>query len=497
MKATLGHGASTCSYTDWLGADLIVFFGSNTPNNQPVTTKYLLLGEAARRADRRREPVSRARAGALLGAVDRRERAVRHAPRRRLVRRAHRRRPRVPGRRAARARSRRRRRSTARSSSARPRASRPRASGRVAADWAALEAESGATRDDMRRFARLLVERPNAVLRLVDGAHPARARRRHRAGAGQRGLARGLLGRPQRGLMPIRGHSGVQGGAEVGCVPGIDATTPRHAGRASWGFASAATHGLTAAEMVDASAARRDRPLLDRRRQLPRDAGRRGANARRRWRGRRCASIRTSCSRRRCWSSRGHRAAPAGGDALRVAGRRHRDDHRAAHHLLARDSGPARRIGAARVGGVPRRDGARASRIARRRRCVSRAPPPSAPRSRARCRCTPASRRCARRATQCSGAARALRRRPLRHGRRRARVLASVPLPDAAAPAIASTSRPGAASSSTRWSSATSIRSPARARDAVLISRRRCRALGLAEARPSTGVRARRFTAAS
>ena len=41
MKATLGHGASTCSYTDWLDADLIVFFGSNVANNQPVTTKYL------------------------------------------------------------------------------------------------------------------------------------------------------------------------------------------------------------------------------------------------------------------------------------------------------------------------------------------------------------------------------------------------------------------------------------------------------------------------
>ena len=41
MKAALGYGASTCSYTDWLGADLIVFFGSNVANNQPVTTKYL------------------------------------------------------------------------------------------------------------------------------------------------------------------------------------------------------------------------------------------------------------------------------------------------------------------------------------------------------------------------------------------------------------------------------------------------------------------------
>jgi anaerobic selenocysteine-containing dehydrogenase len=41
MKATLGYGASTCSYTDWLQADLIVLLGSNVANNQPVTTKYL------------------------------------------------------------------------------------------------------------------------------------------------------------------------------------------------------------------------------------------------------------------------------------------------------------------------------------------------------------------------------------------------------------------------------------------------------------------------
>src|SRR5262249_3581886 len=41
MKATLGYGASTCSYADWLDADLIVLLGSNVANNQPVTTKYL------------------------------------------------------------------------------------------------------------------------------------------------------------------------------------------------------------------------------------------------------------------------------------------------------------------------------------------------------------------------------------------------------------------------------------------------------------------------
>src|SRR5512134_2665596 len=41
MKEMLGHGASTTTYRDWLHADWIVFFGSNVPNNQPVTTKYL------------------------------------------------------------------------------------------------------------------------------------------------------------------------------------------------------------------------------------------------------------------------------------------------------------------------------------------------------------------------------------------------------------------------------------------------------------------------
>jgi molybdopterin-dependent oxidoreductase alpha subunit len=41
MKATLGVAASTCSYRDWYGTDLVIFFGSNPANDQPVSTKYL------------------------------------------------------------------------------------------------------------------------------------------------------------------------------------------------------------------------------------------------------------------------------------------------------------------------------------------------------------------------------------------------------------------------------------------------------------------------
>jgi predicted molibdopterin-dependent oxidoreductase YjgC len=68
------------------------------------------------------------------------------------------------------------------------------------------------------------------------------------------GLARGLPGRPNRGLVPIRGHSGVQGGAEVGCVPVVDAATAARWSEV-WGFPVAAARGWTAPEMVDRAAA--------------------------------------------------------------------------------------------------------------------------------------------------------------------------------------------------------------------------------------------------
>src|SRR5205085_8977277 len=41
MKYGLGVAATTCSYKDWWGTDLIIFFGANPANDQPVTTKYL------------------------------------------------------------------------------------------------------------------------------------------------------------------------------------------------------------------------------------------------------------------------------------------------------------------------------------------------------------------------------------------------------------------------------------------------------------------------
>ncbi|MDN4075093.1 FdhF/YdeP family oxidoreductase [Fictibacillus terranigra] len=41
LKRSVGVGASTCNYQDWIGSDVIVFWGSVAANNQPVSTKYM------------------------------------------------------------------------------------------------------------------------------------------------------------------------------------------------------------------------------------------------------------------------------------------------------------------------------------------------------------------------------------------------------------------------------------------------------------------------
>ncbi len=72
-------------------------------------------------------------------------------------------------------------------------------------------------------------------------------------------LSRGNVGRDGAGLMPIRGHSGVQGGAEMGAYatafPGgrtIDADNAAEMADL-WGFAVPAAPGLTAPEMLEAA----------------------------------------------------------------------------------------------------------------------------------------------------------------------------------------------------------------------------------------------------
>jgi anaerobic selenocysteine-containing dehydrogenase len=71
-------------------------------------------------------------------------------------------------------------------------------------------------------------------------------------------LARGNVGRPHTGLMPIRGHSGVQGGAEMGGMPSAyvmgvavnEDNAKRFAQPEFWGFEPPVWKGLSAAHMI-------------------------------------------------------------------------------------------------------------------------------------------------------------------------------------------------------------------------------------------------------
>jgi molybdopterin-dependent oxidoreductase alpha subunit len=258
MKYALGIAASTCSYTDWLGADLIVFFGANPANDQPVTTKYLhlakRLGTKVALVNPYLEPGMKKYwvpsnidsalfgtditdywfpvgqggdiaflSGVLKILIERdwlnQEFIQQHTT-----------------------------------------------------DFAALtshlslftfeqlERSSGLTRADMEEFAALLRDAKNAIFVWSMGIT------QHSFGADavsmilNVGLARGYLGRDKCGMMPIRGHSGVQGGAEMGAYStAFPGGKPINAENSQWlsreyGFEVPSQPGLTACEMVEAAA---------------------------------------------------------------------------------------------------------------------------------------------------------------------------------------------------------------------------------------------------
>jgi predicted molibdopterin-dependent oxidoreductase YjgC len=113
--------------------------------------------------------------------------------------------------------------------------------------------------DEMLRFANLLGESRSAVFVWSMGIT------QHRNGVANvraiidLALARGFVGREKCGLMAIRGHSGVQGGAEVGAVPnqfpgglGVDEPGAKEMA-AVWGFDVPPWKGLNAVEMIQAA----------------------------------------------------------------------------------------------------------------------------------------------------------------------------------------------------------------------------------------------------
>jgi molybdopterin-dependent oxidoreductase alpha subunit len=122
-----------------------------------------------------------------------------------------------------------------------------------------LERWSGATRADMERFAGMYAEARSAVIVWSMGMTQHVCGTENVQSIINLALARGNVGRPGAGLMPIRGHSGVQGGAEMGAYAtalpgGIPITTEAAADLAArYGFEITGERGLSAAEMVEAA----------------------------------------------------------------------------------------------------------------------------------------------------------------------------------------------------------------------------------------------------
>lgn len=255
LKQSLGVPASTCSYRDWIGTDLLILFGSNTPNNQPVTTKYIYqakqLGTRVVVINPYREPglerywIPSVAESALFGTRiadaffqvntggDKAFIAgvIRHLVEQDLV--------------------------DAKFIAEKTAGFDDLKVALGAYSWELLEAASGSTREEMLRFARMIGEAKTAVFVWSMGIT------QHRDGVANvraivdLALTRGFAGREKCGLMPIRGHSGVQGGAEVGAVPNqfpggiaIDAESAKRFSEL-WGFDVPSGRGLNAVEMID------------------------------------------------------------------------------------------------------------------------------------------------------------------------------------------------------------------------------------------------------
>ncbi|MGH7845919.1 MAG: FdhF/YdeP family oxidoreductase [Candidatus Binatia bacterium] len=257
MKQTLGVAASTCSYKDWIGSDLLIFIGSDVPNNQPVTTKYMYYakqhGTRIAVINPLREPgmerywVPSVMESALFGTKladdffpihTGGDIAFLNGVIKSLIERGaldhdfigqH-----TTGYNALR--------ETLETQS-----------------WDLLERESGAARIEMQRFAGIYTQARSAVFVWSMGVTQHAFGVENVKAIINLALARGMIGREKCGLMPIRGHSGVQGGAEVGCAPWnfpggvpINDETVEKLSRL-WGFAVPATPGFSAVEMIEAA----------------------------------------------------------------------------------------------------------------------------------------------------------------------------------------------------------------------------------------------------
>lgn len=257
MRRTMGVAASTCSYTDWIGTDLVVLVGSHVANNQPVATKYLYL---AKKAGTRvvvinpyKEPglsrywVPSVAESALFGTklgdqfyqvsaggdIAFLNGVLKHLIEMGALDRAF----------------------VERHTTGWAELEESLA----AQSWAQLEAFSGTSRDEMLAFARTYAAAKSAVFIWSMGVTQHRHGVENVMAIVNLALARGMVGRNHSGLMPIRGHSGVQGGAEMGAVPGeLPGGAPVGSEAAEriekiWGFAVPRWKGMQTVQMLEAA----------------------------------------------------------------------------------------------------------------------------------------------------------------------------------------------------------------------------------------------------
>ncbi len=255
LKETIGWAAPTCSLKDLIGTDLVILFGTDLANNQPVSTKYL---HFAKKAGTRivvvnpfREPalerywVPSVPSSALFG-TSLMDEFFAVAPGGDIAF--------ISG--------------VLKSLDqqggldrdfidAHTRGFEALQSTLHAARWEDLERASGVTRVEMEKLARLYKQSRHAVLIYSMGLTQHRFGVDNVKAVVNLALARGNIGRPKTGVLPIRGHSGVQGTAECGVdpdkLPGGVEISPESVATLEtlWGHPVPARKGLRAAHLLD------------------------------------------------------------------------------------------------------------------------------------------------------------------------------------------------------------------------------------------------------
>ena len=257
MKSTLGMAAATCSYKDWIGTDLLVLLGTDMANNQPVSVKYLYRakeqGTRIVSVNPFREPgldaywIPSIPKSALFGTrlvddhyavrvggdvafingvlkvltergqLDKRFIAEHTDGFDTLIAKL------------------------------------------AAQSWKELEAASGLPRSEMERLAGTYAKARTAVFIWSMGLTQHQFGVQNVQAVVNLALARGMIGRERCGVVPIRGHSGVQGAAECGSVPaslpgGVPVSEDGvRRFRELWGHEVPAWKGLDAPQMLEAA----------------------------------------------------------------------------------------------------------------------------------------------------------------------------------------------------------------------------------------------------